>query len=159
MSKLLSVSVIMGCALAVAIALIFLCGSSKWAFKYLIWYRLLKHPAGREKDEVKITHDMAAIAISLAALVAAAALLIYGMPVVIEHLPEFDEMLFDISVMHEKGRNQLMLKTIILVPVIMTCATGGTIGLIKLIKKFAPNVELPDELVAKDLKDRAKEKD
>jgi len=32
-----------------------------------------------------------------------------------------------------------LLKNLILVPVIMACATGGTIGLMKLIKRFSPN--------------------
>lgn len=42
-----------------------------------------------------------------------------------------------------------MLKTMLLVPVIMMCATGGTIGLIKLIKKFTPNGEFPKDLFMK----------
>ena len=44
-----------------------------------------------------------------------------------------------------------MLKTIVLVPVIMACATGGTIGLIKLIKKFSPNGELPKDPIGRKL--------
>lgn len=42
-----------------------------------------------------------------------------------------------------------MLKTIILVPVIMACAAGGTIGLMKLIKKFSPDGELPKDPIMK----------
>ncbi|MCM1500516.1 MAG: hypothetical protein NC124_18800 [Clostridium sp.] len=49
-----------------------------------------------------------------------------------------------------------MLKMIILVPVIMVCALGGTVGLIKLIKKFSPNGELPKSSIAEKLEEEAR---
>ncbi len=52
-----------------------------------------------------------------------------------------------------------MLKMIILVPVIMVCATGGTVGLMKLIKKFSPNGELPKDPIVRKFEEEAKKND
>lgn len=51
-----------------------------------------------------------------------------------------------------------MLKMIILVPVIMVCAAGGTVGLMKLIKKFLPNGVFPQNpIIVKFEKDVKKD--
>lgn len=52
-----------------------------------------------------------------------------------------------------------MLKMIVLVPVIMVCATGGTVGLMKLIKKFSPNGELPKDPIVRKFEEEAKTND
>lgn len=54
-----------------------------------------------------------------------------------------------------KKEELIMLQTLVLVPVIMACALGGTVGLIKLIKKFSPNVELPKSSLAEKLQEEA----
>ncbi len=51
-----------------------------------------------------------------------------------------------------------MLTMCILVPIIMACAMGGTIGLIKLIKKFLPDVELPKKYSTKNEQNETEKK-
>lgn len=42
-----------------------------------------------------------------------------------------------------------MLKMILMVPVIMACATGGTIGLIKVIRHFSSNLNWTEDPAGK----------
>lgn len=42
------------------------------------------------------------------------------------------------------------LKTLVFVPVIMACALGGTVGLLKVIEKFAPNGEISKDVAEDD---------
>ena len=44
--------------------------------------------------------------------------------------------------------------TIILVPVIMACALGGTVGLLKIIKKITPGDGFPQDPISKKLKEK-----
>lgn len=44
--------------------------------------------------------------------------------------------------------------SIILVPVIMACAFGGTVGLLKIIKKITPGDGFPQDLISKKLKEK-----
>lgn len=48
-----------------------------------------------------------------------------------------------------------MLKNIVLVPVIMACAAGGTIGVMKLIKKLFPGKEFPIDPITKKMREEA----
>lgn len=48
-------------------------------------------------------------------------------------------------------------KTIGSVAVIMACAGGGTIGILKLIKRFSPNGELPKDPISKKLEEKERE--
>ncbi len=52
-----------------------------------------------------------------------------------------------------------MLKMILLVPVIMVCATGGTVGLMKLVKKISPNGELPKDPIVRMFEGEDKKND
>ncbi len=52
-----------------------------------------------------------------------------------------------------------MLKMIILVPAIMVCAAGGTVGLMRLIKKFSPDGSLPQSPIMEKLEEEAKKKE
>ncbi|MCM1500517.1 MAG: hypothetical protein NC124_18805 [Clostridium sp.] len=98
MSKILSVPVIMVCAIVGTVVLIFLCRYSIWAFTYLIRYLILKRPAERAGDEINANHTIIAVVICIITIAVVAALLIYGMPIVVEHFSELDELLPNASV-------------------------------------------------------------
>lgn len=49
-----------------------------------------------------------------------------------------------------------MLKMLIMVPVIMVCATGGTVGLLKIIKKITPGNGFPKDPITKKLEEERK---
>ena len=44
-----------------------------------------------------------------------------------------------------------------MVAIIMVCAVGGTIGILKLIRHIAPGKEFPKDLVAKKLEESSKQ--
>ena len=46
------------------------------------------------------------------------------------------------------------LEQLVMVPVIMICALFGTVGIIKLIRKFFPFIDLPQNLFCTDEKDK-----
>ena len=52
-----------------------------------------------------------------------------------------------------------MLKVLIFVPVIMVCAAGGTVGLMKRIRKFLPNGAFPQTPVMGKLEGKIKKND
>lgn len=76
-----------------SVVLIGLCRGSVWGFVYLIRYRLMKRPAHTARNEVSTAHDIAAIVICLISLLAAAVMLIYGMPIIMQYLPQIDELI------------------------------------------------------------------
>lgn len=51
-----------------------------------------------------------------------------------------------------------MLK-LLLVPVIMVCAIGGTVGILKVIKKVTPGDDFPQDPVSKKLNEKSKNLD
>lgn len=98
MSKILSVPIIMVCAIVGTVVLIFLCRCSIWAFIYLIRHLLLKRSAERAGDEISANHTIIAVVICIITIAVVAALLIYGMPIVVEYFPRLDELLTNASV-------------------------------------------------------------
>ena len=76
-----------------SVVLIGLCGGSIWGFIYLIKYRLMKYPTHTAKNKVSTSHDIAAIIFCLISLAAVAVMLIYGMPIVMRYLPDFNELI------------------------------------------------------------------
>ena len=46
----------------------------------------------------------------------------------------------------------------VMVPVIMVCALGGTVGILKLIKKFSPTGDFPKDPISKKLEEAEQKK-
>lgn len=66
--------------------MIVLCGASRWSFIYLIRYRFLKFESEKSKYSVSAKHDVYAVVIAVITLVIVALILVYGIPVLREHL-------------------------------------------------------------------------
>lgn len=48
------------------------------------------------------------------------------------------------------------LQQIGMVALIMGCAVGGTVGILKLVKRFAPGKDFPQDLISKKLEEERK---
>ena len=70
------------------IAMLTLCGCALWSFVYLIRYRLLKMEGNQERYAISKKNDVMAIIIAIITLAVISALLIYGLPFVMEHISE-----------------------------------------------------------------------
>lgn len=70
------------------VAMIVLCGCSRWSFIYLIRYRLLKMEVKQKKYGISTRNDVLSVMIALVTLAVVALLIIYGVPFVIEHISE-----------------------------------------------------------------------
>ena len=77
-------------AAAGSAGMIVLCGSSRWSFIYLIRYRLLKFESEKSKYTVSAKHDVCAVVIAVATLAVVVLILVYGVPVLREHLSFVD---------------------------------------------------------------------
>ena len=87
----MKVILIMLCALVGTIAMLALCGFARWSFIYLIRYRLLKMEVKQERYARSGKHDIMAVIIAFITLVFVAALIVYGLPFVVEHISELPE--------------------------------------------------------------------
>ena len=88
MANILSVPVIMACAVVGTIAMLILVGAARWSFIYLIRYRLLKREVKNQHFAVSTKNDVLSIIIAIVALIAVAIMLIYGVPFVVKHISE-----------------------------------------------------------------------
>lgn len=70
------------------IAMLFLCGCSRWSFIYLIRYRLLKMEIHDEKYTLNRKHDILSVCIAIITLVVVALLLMYGLPIVMDNIDQ-----------------------------------------------------------------------
>ena len=70
--------------------MIVLCGVSRWSFIYLIRYRLLKFGSEKSKYAVSVKRDVCAVVIAVITLAVVALILVYGIPVLREHLSFVD---------------------------------------------------------------------
>lgn len=79
---------IMMLALVGTVAMLALCGCARWSFIYLIRYRLLKMEVHQKRYTLSARNDVLSVTIAFIALAVVVALIIYGVPFVIEHISE-----------------------------------------------------------------------
>lgn len=77
-------------ATAGSAGMIVLCGASRWSFIYLIRYRLLKFESEKSKYAISAKHDVCAAVIAVITLAVVALILIYGIPILRQHLSFVD---------------------------------------------------------------------
>ena len=86
MPSVLMVPVIMLCAVLGTIGMLVLCGCSRWGFVYLLRYRLFKMEVKKSQYELCMKHDILSAIIVVITLIAVALMVIYGVPIVAEHI-------------------------------------------------------------------------
>lgn len=84
----MNVILIMLLALVGTVAMIALCGCARWSFIYLIRYRLLKMDVNQKRYTISTQNDILSVIIAFVTLAVVVALIIYGVPFVIEHISE-----------------------------------------------------------------------
>ena len=86
MNSILTVPVIMLCAMLGTIGMLALCRCSIWSFVYLIRYRLFNAEVKKGYYTLCAKHDILSVLIAIITLIVVRLLLVYGLPFVVKNI-------------------------------------------------------------------------